>query len=401
MKKRKLSLFMSTLSGIALIFSLTISCREDLRPAVYTVTFDSRSATTDASPASKTVTSPATTVDALPTDPEKTDYTFTGWWTEENGAGTEFTASTAVTGDITVYALWESDTIASLEKRDMMPVAGGTFTQRDTNSQSFSHTLSAFKMAKYEVTYELWYTVKTWADLNGYTFVNPGQEGDDGTPAASPNAGNYEPVTLINWRDSIVWCNAYSEIAGLDPVYRNSSNEVLKNSSDTAACDAAIPDWSASGYRLPTEGEWQYAASYIDDSTSIPFNHASGDTSNYCYPIDGGESTIFGDYAWYDGNSEIVSGDGRHTQDVGGRLANALGIHDMSGNICEWCWDKIGNYPTGPQVDYRGVASSSYRATRGGQAILSSILIQVGYRITTRPPNWTNTGYGFRVSRSN
>lgn len=72
----------------------------------YTVTFDSQSATVEANPTTKTVTSPATTVDALPTPPTKISYTFGGWYTETNGGGTEFTASTTVTADITVYAKW-------------------------------------------------------------------------------------------------------------------------------------------------------------------------------------------------------------------------------------------------------------------------------------------------------
>ncbi|HBD94704.1 MAG: hypothetical protein A2015_07115 [Spirochaetes bacterium GWF1_31_7] len=73
---------------------------------IYTVTFDGDGATTVANPTSKTVTSPATTVVTLPINPEKTGYYFGGWFTAKNGVGTEFTASTVVTGSITVYAKW-------------------------------------------------------------------------------------------------------------------------------------------------------------------------------------------------------------------------------------------------------------------------------------------------------
>ena len=72
----------------------------------YTVTFDSQSATVNANPTSQTVTSPATTVGTLPTAPTRTGYTFGGWYTAINGGGTAFTASTAVSGSITVYAKW-------------------------------------------------------------------------------------------------------------------------------------------------------------------------------------------------------------------------------------------------------------------------------------------------------
>jgi uncharacterized repeat protein (TIGR02543 family) len=74
--------------------------------ATYTVTFDSQSATVAADPTSKTITSPATTVDALPTEPTKLGFTFGGWYTATDGGGTEFTAATIVTADITVYAKW-------------------------------------------------------------------------------------------------------------------------------------------------------------------------------------------------------------------------------------------------------------------------------------------------------
>jgi uncharacterized repeat protein (TIGR02543 family) len=77
----------------------------------YTVTFDSQSASVAASPTSKTVVSPATTVVALPTEPTKAGYTFAGWWTGTNGTGTEFIASTPVTADITVYANWSTNPV--------------------------------------------------------------------------------------------------------------------------------------------------------------------------------------------------------------------------------------------------------------------------------------------------
>jgi len=76
----------------------------------YTVSFNSQSATVEASPTSKTVASPDTTVGTLPTEPTKTGYIFDGWWTSPGGGGTQFTASTTVTGNITVYAKWDSYT---------------------------------------------------------------------------------------------------------------------------------------------------------------------------------------------------------------------------------------------------------------------------------------------------
>ncbi|MEI6388907.1 MAG: InlB B-repeat-containing protein [Spirochaetota bacterium] len=77
-------------------------------PPVYTVTFDSQSATTAADPATKTVTSPATTVAALPTAPTKTGFTFGGWYTAADGGGSQFLATTTVSAGLTVFAKWNA-----------------------------------------------------------------------------------------------------------------------------------------------------------------------------------------------------------------------------------------------------------------------------------------------------
>jgi len=77
-------------------------------PSTYTVTFDKNGGTTEASPTTKTVISPATTIDALPTPPTRTNWTFVEWNTQANKSGTAFTASTTVSANITVYAIWKA-----------------------------------------------------------------------------------------------------------------------------------------------------------------------------------------------------------------------------------------------------------------------------------------------------
>ena len=100
---------------------------------------------------------------------------------------------------------------------DLVSVPGGTFNQKATmgSPDNFDHTISSFSIAQYEVTYELWYTVKQWAEDNDYEFANDGQEGSNGTVGAQPTDAEHEPVTNISWRDAIVWCNACSEMEGL------------------------------------------------------------------------------------------------------------------------------------------------------------------------------------------
>ena len=268
----------------------------------------------------------------------------------------------------------------------LISVPGGTFAQTD-GASSFSHTVSAFKIGKYEVTYDLWYAVYQWAVAHGYAFKNTGGEGNSFTYGAAPGAARYQPVTLINWRDMIVWCNAYSEKSGLNACYTYTS-AVIKDSNDAnaAACDNAVCAWANNGYRLPSEGEWQYVASYNGGSSWTPYNYASGATADYT------DASATGLVAWY----SVNSGGATHT--VGGKNANGLGICDMAGNVMEWCWDWDGTYP-GTSTDYRGPASGSYRVIRGGSFYYDASHLPVGYRdyVST---NGILGSIGFRIART-
>ena len=102
--------------------------------------------------------------------------------------------------NVTLYASYVS---ISLDKRDIVSITGGIYTQTDS-TKSFSHKISNFSICKYEVTYELWYTVYQWAITHGYAFTNKGMEGNDGTAGAAPTGAKYEPVTTISWRDCMV-----------------------------------------------------------------------------------------------------------------------------------------------------------------------------------------------------
>ncbi len=278
--------------------------------------------------------------------------------------------------------------LQDVEYRGMVSIDGGTFVQdsiRKDKKYSFEHKISSFHIAKYEVTYELWYEVRQWAINNDYKFANAGSEGDDGKNGANPTPARYEPVTVINWRDAIVWCNAYSEMSGLETVYYDNWGNILKDSRDSNGdgCDYAEPDWNANGYRLPTEGEWQFAAS---NKGSTPFNYASGASADYK------NSSATGRVAWYDGNS------GYKTHPVGTKEANALGLHDMSGSVWEWCWDWLYDYPTVAHKDYTGPASGSSRVIRGGSWYSSALGLRVGFRNNYNPYDEYSV-IGFRVAR--
>ena len=131
--------------------------------------------------------------------------------------------------------------------------------------------------------------------------------------------------------------------------------------------------WSASGYRLHTEGEWQYA---------------SGATAAVA------DAAATGLVAWYSGNA------GGSTAVVGTRQANALGIHDMCGNVWQWCWDRSGDLPGTSQTDYRGPASGNSRCLRGGKYDSGAGSLQVGLRNTFGDTSFEVNDVGFRVARS-
>jgi formylglycine-generating enzyme required for sulfatase activity len=288
------------------------------------------------------------------------------------------TVVAAIATQTAVAVVATQTAISAIPYTDLASVPGGIYTQTD-GTNSFSHTISTFKMGKYQVTYNLWNAVYQWAVSNGYSFADAGAGSGD------------IPVTYVSWRDVIVWCNAYSQEAGLLPCYTYSS-VVIKDSSNATACDNAVCAWANNGYRLPTEGEYQYAASYIDGSTWTPYNYASGATA---------ANEAATDLVGWD---NVNSGGTIHA--VGGLAANTLGIYDMSGNIWELCWDWYGTYPTTASIDYRGPASGSVRVARGGNYAdcWGAYVLQVGYRDCHGGygllPDTANAYGGFRFART-
>ena len=138
----------------------------------------------------------------------------------------------------------------------------------------------------------------------------------------------------------------------------------------------------ANGYRLPTEAEWEFACRA---GTTTPFHSGPG------FPNGTTNDGLAGTIAWYSANS------GNVTHAVGGKAANALGMHDMLGNVYEWCSDWYGGYTSGAQTNPTGPGSGSYRVLRGGAWYYNTNNVRSSNRNNNTPDN-TNNNIGFRVA---
>jgi len=240
--------------------------------------------------------------------------------------------------------------------------------------------VSGFYMDVNLVSYSQWLTVYNWATSHGYSFEY----------GAQGKAANH-PAHSMTWYDCVKWCNARSEKEGRGPAYYTDAGLSVRYRSGQVA---SYVNWS-SGYRLPTEAEWEKAARGGASGQRFPWgNTISESQANYYSGYNYMGSSAY-DMSNTGYNPTFNDGVYPYTSPVGYFAANGYGLYDMAGNVWQWCWDWYGPYSSGSQTDPRGATSGSLRVGRGGWWDYFAFLCRAASRNFNFPTN-RNNGLGFR-----
>ncbi len=269
---------------------------------------------------------------------------------------------------------------------------GDSFDERAADERPVhAVTVSPFTIDKYEVSKSLWDEIRTWATGRGYSFDSVGSA-----------KGTNHPVYLVNWYDCVKWCNARTEwhndqlgTNALTPVYYTNSSLTAEYRRGKVA---PYVDPQATGYRLPTEAEWELAARGGLATNRFPW----GDLINHDYAnyYANGSDTLGFDsstnqYPMF--HPAYNDGVEPYTCPVGDLPANNLGLHNMAGNVWEWCWDwyASGYYRDSPDTDPTGPDVGTNRVIRGGCYLNEGEFCRVADR-ASNPPD-TRYYIGFRT----
>mgnify|MGYP002856811636 CR=1 FL=1 len=264
----------------------------------------------------------------------------------------------------------QSEAIISKIADEMVELPSGIFYLGSDDYENNEHPKHDVKISKIAVQK----TEVTQAEYRDVVGVN-----------YSRYKGDNRPVEEVSWFDAVVFCNKLSIASGYTPVYSLNGETNPENWGDIPrrGNDDEIEAWtniscdfSANGYRLPTEAEWEYAA------------HAN------TYTLYSGSNNVT-DVAW---NNASVDGE---THDVATKAPNDFGLYDMSGNVWEWCWDWYGNYDVTETENPLGAPKeiTGKKIRRGGSMNSSKEYCRVTNRASSEPAV-RGVDLGFRVVRT-
>ena len=307
-------------------------------------------------------------------------FTFTGL------ATATIDAQTATVANNTGTAVTLSRTFPVTSLLDMVRIPAGTFTMGSPENQpgrwhpdigwgtpEFAETqrqvtlTQGFYMGSFQVTRAQWHSVM-------------------GTSPWGAGAADNTALTHVSWYDAILFANRLSIQSGLTAAYYVSGVTnwltVTAPTSNNLAWNAATVVAGSTGYRLPTEAQWEYAARA---GTATAFN--DGVTNDW------NETAAVRLLGWFWG-----APGGNQVRAVGQLRPNAWGLYDMHGNVWEWVWDRWGTYPAGPCTDPTGPTSGTVRVIRGGSWVNFASFLRSAQRSFYDPASRWNL-FGFRLVR--
>jgi formylglycine-generating enzyme required for sulfatase activity len=198
------------------------------------------------------------------------------------------------------------------------------------------------------------------------------------------------PVEMVTWYDSIEYCNRRSLKEHLNPYYNiNRIQRDSNNRPDPKFGDLDTLKWTvsvnpgANGYRLPTEVEWEYAASGGQRSRGYTYSGSDEVDQVAWYWRNAGDRILSGAWNW-----PLIEQNHDRTRPVGAKKPNELGLYDMSGNVRQWCWDWEG-----------GSKSGFHRVWKGGGWLGADFCCALAYR-GGLAANGKGPDQGFRVCRN-